>query len=265
MPDDYYIAQAGGTKGPFSKAQLKSMWDRGLITSDTQYWKEGMDDWYLVQTLLETESQDSQPDPAKNRQADATPAAVSAEQAPFRAPVSAPKISAMEMREKNGGGWLGGIVAIIIIIVLVWVFVGHFGTQHPTPEVTASESPAVDSDESWEQLKKELKERSRSQQNESNNSDEQSEPTATPERPIDLRDPIAVANAYVEGLIADGVVKEARYLGGVPRPGPGGFVYAYYYLDYITRSGLRREGRYGITLQRRSDGTFRIFGEFADQ
>ena len=215
-----------------------------------------MDDWYLVETLLETE----------DRQANATGGAVSAEQVPCTAPVSARKISALEVREKNRGGRIGLIIGIIIIIA-VPVCLWHFRTvtQLPAPEVTASESPAVNSDESWEQLKKELKERSRSQQNESNNSDEQSEPTAIPERPIDLRDPIAVGDAYVEGLIADGVVKEARYLGRVPRPGPGGFVYAYYYLDYITRSGLRREGRYGITFQRRSDGTFRIFGEFADQ
>jgi len=58
MPDDYYIAKAGETEGPYSKAQLKSMWDCGLITSDTQYWRQGVDDWYLVETLLETQSQD---------------------------------------------------------------------------------------------------------------------------------------------------------------------------------------------------------------
>jgi GYF domain 2 len=87
MPDDYYIAKAGETKGPYSKARLKSMWDRGLITSDTEYWREGMDDWYLVETLLETESEDSQPDPAKNRQADATTAAVFPAQALSRARV----------------------------------------------------------------------------------------------------------------------------------------------------------------------------------
>src|SRR6266481_10140159 len=64
MPDDYYIAQAGETKGPYSKAQLKSMWDHGLITSDTQYWREGMDDWYLVQTLLESEKENDLSDAA---------------------------------------------------------------------------------------------------------------------------------------------------------------------------------------------------------
>jgi len=90
----------------------------------------------------------------------------------------------------------------------------------------------------------------------------QQPPEATPERPVNFSDPTDVANAYIEGLIMDGVVNEAKYLEVVPRPGPAGFVYVYYYLDYVTRFGFRREGRYGITLQRRSNGTYRIFGEF---
>jgi len=64
VPDDYYIAQAGETKGPYSNAQLKSMWDRGLITSDTEYWREGMDDWYLVETLLNSKKRNDPIDPA---------------------------------------------------------------------------------------------------------------------------------------------------------------------------------------------------------
>jgi len=51
--DSYYIAESGETQGPYSRAQLKSMWDQGLITSDTQYWTEGMDDWHLLSNLLE--------------------------------------------------------------------------------------------------------------------------------------------------------------------------------------------------------------------
>jgi hypothetical protein len=54
MSADYYIEANGKTQGPYSMAQLRSMWDQGLITSDTQYWTESMDDWYLVSTLLES-------------------------------------------------------------------------------------------------------------------------------------------------------------------------------------------------------------------
>src|SRR5215472_15500213 len=62
MPDDYYIAESGENKGLYSKAQLKSMWDQGLITSDTQYRTERMDDWYLLSTLLDPkEGQDLAP------------------------------------------------------------------------------------------------------------------------------------------------------------------------------------------------------------
>src|SRR5437868_2287077 len=95
MLDDYYIDEAGETKGPYSKAQLRSMWDHGLITADTQYWAEGMSDWYLVETLLEPESQGSQTYPAEIRAADTTARAVSPpEEAIPKAPVSTPQSSA---------------------------------------------------------------------------------------------------------------------------------------------------------------------------
>jgi tetratricopeptide (TPR) repeat protein len=40
------------------------MWDHGLITSDTQYWTHGLDDWYLVANLLEVETGKEMGDPS---------------------------------------------------------------------------------------------------------------------------------------------------------------------------------------------------------
>jgi hypothetical protein len=73
MSDIYYLAAGGETKGPYSKAQLKSMWDQGLITSETQYWTEGMDDWYLACTLLENEEEGSRRGPMEVQAGDASP------------------------------------------------------------------------------------------------------------------------------------------------------------------------------------------------
>jgi len=126
IADDFYIAEAGQTKGPYSMGQLKSMWDQGLITSDTQYWREGLDDWHLLEMLFETESQDSQPDPAKNRQADTATAAVSPKQAPSKAPLGTPQSSArigVDVRENSGGGWI--IVSILIIMFAVVLYALH--------------------------------------------------------------------------------------------------------------------------------------------
>jgi len=53
MSDDYYFRLCGEIKGPYSKAQLKSMWDQGLITTDAQYWTQGMADWYPISGLLD--------------------------------------------------------------------------------------------------------------------------------------------------------------------------------------------------------------------
>lgn len=55
MSDQYHILFNGETKGPYSKSQLKSMWDNGLITSNTHYWTDGMVAWLLVASLFESD------------------------------------------------------------------------------------------------------------------------------------------------------------------------------------------------------------------
>jgi hypothetical protein len=40
-------------KGPYTKSQLRSMWDSGLITADTICWRDGLPSWILVAEALE--------------------------------------------------------------------------------------------------------------------------------------------------------------------------------------------------------------------
>ena len=49
---EYHICINGQVKGPYSKGQLKSMWENGLITSDTQYWREGLNDWLYLKNFF---------------------------------------------------------------------------------------------------------------------------------------------------------------------------------------------------------------------
>ena len=39
-------------RGPFAKSQVLSMWNNGLITSDADYWHEGMSDWLPISALI---------------------------------------------------------------------------------------------------------------------------------------------------------------------------------------------------------------------
>jgi len=56
VSDEYYIYTGGQITGPYLTTQLRSMWDQGLLTSDTQYRTEGMADWHLLSALIEKES-----------------------------------------------------------------------------------------------------------------------------------------------------------------------------------------------------------------
>jgi hypothetical protein len=39
-------------RGPYAKSQVLTMWNNGLITSDTLYWCEGMSDWAAVSAFV---------------------------------------------------------------------------------------------------------------------------------------------------------------------------------------------------------------------
>ena len=43
--EQWFVAQDGSSKGPFSKEQLKEMASRGEITRDTYLWRDGFSDW----------------------------------------------------------------------------------------------------------------------------------------------------------------------------------------------------------------------------
>lgn len=52
---EYFILKGTDQEqaGPYTMEQLRSMWDAGLITSNTMYWKDGMPAWSMLGTMLQ--------------------------------------------------------------------------------------------------------------------------------------------------------------------------------------------------------------------
>lgn len=50
---NYYIWRNDAQAGPYTLAQLRSMWGSGSVTSETLYWIEGMTDWQPLHNILE--------------------------------------------------------------------------------------------------------------------------------------------------------------------------------------------------------------------
>src|SRR5947207_13164290 len=42
----------GQRRGPYDKAQLQEMWNRGKLPKDTLYWHDGMSKWALISDLF---------------------------------------------------------------------------------------------------------------------------------------------------------------------------------------------------------------------
>ena len=51
MDDRYYIALGPEQKGPYTFAQLQSMWRSGTITADALYCQKGFDKWVPISSL----------------------------------------------------------------------------------------------------------------------------------------------------------------------------------------------------------------------
>jgi hypothetical protein len=49
----YYLLLNSEQKGPYTIGQLRAMWRSGAVTSDTQYWEDGLTEWLPVSTLAD--------------------------------------------------------------------------------------------------------------------------------------------------------------------------------------------------------------------
>ena len=49
---DIYVYMQGQRRGPYRKAQLKEMWSRGQLPTDTLYWHDGMPRWKVITDLF---------------------------------------------------------------------------------------------------------------------------------------------------------------------------------------------------------------------
>jgi TM2 domain-containing membrane protein YozV len=52
-PIKYYVMVGEEQKGPYTLAQLQTMWRAGSLTVDTQYWFDGQGEWMPLSTVLE--------------------------------------------------------------------------------------------------------------------------------------------------------------------------------------------------------------------
>lgn len=53
MDDRYWLLIGNENKGPYTLAQLKSMWGSGSITADTLYSQEGFETWIPLSSFLD--------------------------------------------------------------------------------------------------------------------------------------------------------------------------------------------------------------------
>lgn len=49
----FFLAVRGKRQGPYTRSQIRSMWDSGQVPANTQYWSHGMTTWYPLIDLLE--------------------------------------------------------------------------------------------------------------------------------------------------------------------------------------------------------------------
>lgn len=49
----FYVHQDGHQSGPFTRSQLQSMWEQGILNASATFWTEGMADWARLSDLCE--------------------------------------------------------------------------------------------------------------------------------------------------------------------------------------------------------------------
>ena len=49
---DIYVYMHGQRRGPYEKAQLEEMWNRGQLPKDTLYWHDSMSKWAVIADLF---------------------------------------------------------------------------------------------------------------------------------------------------------------------------------------------------------------------
>ena len=49
---DIYVYMQGQRRGPYEKAQLEEMWNRGQLPKDALYWHDDMSKWAVISDLF---------------------------------------------------------------------------------------------------------------------------------------------------------------------------------------------------------------------
>ena len=131
IPEQFFVYLRKETKGPYTQAQILSMWDSGVLTADTLYWSEDAQTWLPLRGLIVPDDGKmvSPPPPAQN----------------------AGEFSQSHLQLKpvdtstDSFKWSGGQAAAAVVFLTVLVIIVCFAswrTSGPTQESSAATLPA---------------------------------------------------------------------------------------------------------------------------
>jgi hypothetical protein len=126
---EYFIKTKGEEKGPYAESQLRSMWNSGIITSDTVFRESESQDWRPISRLLEPEEVVVTAD----RQQPTTPQPDTPQPAPVSSPAPPKKSQA------------GAIAALVILLAIIaGMILGNIhvisGARLESPRIVKRES-----------------------------------------------------------------------------------------------------------------------------
>jgi TM2 domain-containing membrane protein YozV len=114
--DAIWIMQQGQRQGPYTINQLRSMWSAGQITTQTQYWSEGMPAWGVMAALQGQLEQNGLPSPATVRVAKSRGVYI----------ILGIFLGLLGIHNIYAGRYGVGVAQLLITIFLSWTIIGLF-------------------------------------------------------------------------------------------------------------------------------------------
>jgi hypothetical protein len=120
-PKLYLLSREGETRGPYSIAQLRSMWAAGTTTADASVCVVGTDDWFTIEALgVELSQSATRPSTEMGKATNVIVPRSGITKSPPALPKGEIVPDSAEVRSKRGLGFLR--VAIRILLCVLWPF-----------------------------------------------------------------------------------------------------------------------------------------------